>query len=102
MTACDSDAINDSKVQEILAHLEDKDDLVTKTELEKITVRDAERLKPSIEELPTLELKQLPYYLEYAFLEENSELPVIIAAGLTSAQREKLLKILKEHKSALA
>ena len=46
-------------------------------------------------------MKQLPDYLEYAFLEENSKLPVIIAAGLTETQRSQLLKVLKEHKCAL-
>ncbi|GJQ95454.1 DNA-directed DNA polymerase [Tanacetum coccineum] len=35
--------------------------------------------KSSIEEPPELELKDLPSYLEYAFLEENDKLPVIIA-----------------------
>ncbi|GJX20144.1 reverse transcriptase domain-containing protein [Tanacetum coccineum] len=35
----------------------------------------------SIEEPPDLELKDLPSHLEYAFLEENEKLPVIIAKG---------------------
>ncbi|GKC40832.1 hypothetical protein Tco_1053216 [Tanacetum coccineum] len=35
--------------------------------------------KPSIEEPPELELKDLPSHLEYVFLEENNKLPVIIA-----------------------
>ncbi|GJW39881.1 reverse transcriptase domain-containing protein [Tanacetum coccineum] len=35
--------------------------------------------KPSIEEPPELELKDLPSHLEYAYLEENDKLPVIIA-----------------------
>ena len=59
-------------------------------------------MKPSIEEPPVLELKQLPEYLEYAFLEEDSKLPVIIASGLSTAQKDKLLKVLKEHKRAIA
>ncbi|GJW42042.1 reverse transcriptase domain-containing protein [Tanacetum coccineum] len=37
--------------------------------------------KSSIEEPPKLELKDLPSHLEYAFLEENDKLPVIIAKG---------------------
>ncbi|GKB43920.1 hypothetical protein Tco_0888862 [Tanacetum coccineum] len=37
--------------------------------------------KSSIEEPPELELKDLPSYLEYDFLEENDKLPVIIAKG---------------------
>ncbi|GJU53716.1 hypothetical protein Tco_1227430 [Tanacetum coccineum] len=38
--------------------------------------------KSSIEEPPELELKDLPSHLEYAYLEENEKLPVIIAKGL--------------------
>ncbi|GJT40221.1 hypothetical protein Tco_0940086 [Tanacetum coccineum] len=39
--------------------------------------------KSSIEEPPELELKDLPSHLEYAFLEENDKLPVIIAKEKT-------------------
>ncbi|GKB71511.1 reverse transcriptase domain-containing protein [Tanacetum coccineum] len=38
--------------------------------------------KSSIEEPPKLELKDLPSHLEYAYLEENDKLLVIIAKGL--------------------
>ncbi|GJU89434.1 reverse transcriptase domain-containing protein [Tanacetum coccineum] len=48
-------------------------------------VGDFEAVSPSqntsIEEPPDLELKDLPSHLEYAFLEENEKLPVIIAKG---------------------
>ncbi|GJW98958.1 reverse transcriptase domain-containing protein [Tanacetum coccineum] len=37
--------------------------------------------KPSIKEPPKLELKDLPSHLEYAYLEENDKLPVIIVKG---------------------
>ncbi|GKA15070.1 retrovirus-related pol polyprotein from transposon TNT 1-94 [Tanacetum coccineum] len=39
------------------------------------------KAKSSIEEPPELELKDLPSHLEYAYLEENDKLPVIIAKG---------------------
>nr|GEV33489.1 reverse transcriptase domain-containing protein [Tanacetum cinerariifolium] len=39
---------------------------------------DATMTKPSIEELPELELKELPSQLEYAFLEETNKLPTIV------------------------
>ncbi|GJS17038.1 reverse transcriptase domain-containing protein [Tanacetum coccineum] len=39
------------------------------------------KAKPSIEQPPKLELKDLPSHLEYAYLEENDKLPVIIAKG---------------------
>ncbi|GJX53069.1 reverse transcriptase domain-containing protein, partial [Tanacetum coccineum] len=58
--------------------------------------------KSSIEEPPELELKDLPSHLEYAFLEENDKLPVIIAKGLKNNQKEALINVLKSHKRAIA
>ncbi|GJU24731.1 reverse transcriptase domain-containing protein [Tanacetum coccineum] len=58
--------------------------------------------KSSIEEPPELELKDLPSHLEYAFLEENDKLPVIIAKGLKNDEKDALLKVLKSHKGAIA
>ncbi|GKF74016.1 hypothetical protein Tco_0220348, partial [Tanacetum coccineum] len=60
------------------------------------------KAKPSIEEPPELELKDLPSHLEYAYLEENDKLPVIIAKGLKVVEKEALLKVLKSHKRAIA
>ncbi|GKD23873.1 hypothetical protein Tco_1225576, partial [Tanacetum coccineum] len=48
--------------------------------------------KSSIEGPPELELKDLPSHLEYAFLEENDKLPVIIAKGLKNDEKDALLK----------
>ncbi|GJS42879.1 hypothetical protein Tco_0567922 [Tanacetum coccineum] len=58
--------------------------------------------KSSIEEPPELELKDLPSHLEYAYLEENDKLPVIIAKGLKDNEKDALLKVLKYHKWAIA
>ncbi|GJV71389.1 reverse transcriptase domain-containing protein [Tanacetum coccineum] len=58
--------------------------------------------KSSIEEPPELELKDLPSHLEYAYLEENDKLPVIIAKGLKNDQKEALINVLKSHKHAIA
>ncbi|GJS34471.1 reverse transcriptase domain-containing protein [Tanacetum coccineum] len=60
------------------------------------------KAKSSIEEPPELELKDLPSHLEYAYLEENDKLPVIIAKGLKDDEKEALLKVLKSHKRAIA
>ncbi|KAJ8759780.1 hypothetical protein K2173_009881 [Erythroxylum novogranatense] len=57
--------------------------------------------KPSIEVPPELELKQLPHHLKYAYLGENSTLPVIVSTELTNVQEEKLLRVLKGHKRAI-
>ncbi|KAI3773993.1 hypothetical protein L1987_48534 [Smallanthus sonchifolius] len=58
--------------------------------------------RPSIEDPPPVELKELPIHLEYAFLVGESRLPVIIASDLTSDEKERLLEVLKHHKQAIA
>ncbi|GJT54545.1 reverse transcriptase domain-containing protein [Tanacetum coccineum] len=60
------------------------------------------KVKSSIKEPPELELKDLPSYLEYAYLEGIDKLPVIIAKGLKDDEKEALLKVLKSHKWAIA
>ncbi|GJW42403.1 reverse transcriptase domain-containing protein [Tanacetum coccineum] len=60
------------------------------------------KAKPSVEEPPELELKDLPSHLEYAYLEENDKLPVIIAKGLKDNEKDALLKVLKSYKRAIA
>ncbi|GKD75604.1 putative nucleotidyltransferase, ribonuclease H [Tanacetum coccineum] len=47
-------------------------------------------------------LKELPSHLEYAFLNNNQEFSVIISSLLTSQEKESLLKVLTQHKVALA
>ncbi|GJZ56013.1 reverse transcriptase domain-containing protein [Tanacetum coccineum] len=64
--------------------------------------REIIKAKSSMEEPPELELKDLPSHLEYAYLEENDKLPVIIAKGLKDVEKEALLKVLKSHKRAIA
>nr|GEV41685.1 reverse transcriptase domain-containing protein [Tanacetum cinerariifolium] len=63
---------------------------------------DATMTKPSIEEPPDLELKELPSHLEYAFLEETDKLPVIISKELEDEEKYALLKVLKSHKRAIS
>ncbi|GJT26568.1 reverse transcriptase domain-containing protein [Tanacetum coccineum] len=60
------------------------------------------KAKPSMEEPPELELKDLPSHLEYAYLEENNKLPVIIVKALKDNEKDALLKVLKSHKRAIA
>ncbi|GJX86176.1 reverse transcriptase domain-containing protein [Tanacetum coccineum] len=62
---------------------------------------DVTMTKPSIEEPPELELKDLPSYLEYAFLEGTDKLPVIIFEELKDEEKAALLKVLKSHKRAI-
>nr|GEU44302.1 reverse transcriptase domain-containing protein [Tanacetum cinerariifolium] len=60
------------------------------------------RLKQSCVEPPKLELKELPKHLEYAFLQENNQLPVVISSALSIAKKSRLLEVLKNHKGAIA
>ncbi|GKE81322.1 reverse transcriptase domain-containing protein [Tanacetum coccineum] len=48
------------------------------------------------------ELKDLPPHLEYAFLEDDNKLPVIIAKELSLGEKSDLIKVLKSHKRAIA
>ncbi|CAN6544140.1 unnamed protein product [Malus baccata var. baccata] len=59
------------------------------------------KLLPSIIQAPILELKPLPSHLKYIFLGENETLPAIISSSLTAQKEEKLVRVLKEFKSAL-
>ncbi|GJT94255.1 reverse transcriptase domain-containing protein, partial [Tanacetum coccineum] len=46
--------------------------------------------------------KDLPPHLEYAFLEGDNKLPVIIAKDLSVEEKVTLIKVLKSHKRAIA
>nr|GEV37052.1 reverse transcriptase domain-containing protein [Tanacetum cinerariifolium] len=59
-------------------------------------------IKSSIDEPPEVELKDLPPHLEYAFLEGNNKLPVIISKELGDEEKSALIKVLKSHKRAIA
>ncbi|GJS69699.1 DNA-directed DNA polymerase [Tanacetum coccineum] len=61
-----------------------------------------EEIKSSCEDPPDLELKDLPSHLEYAFLEGDDKLPVIIAKNLKDKDKTALIKVLKSHKHAIA
>ncbi|GJU80031.1 reverse transcriptase domain-containing protein [Tanacetum coccineum] len=51
------------------------------------------RLKTSSIEPPKLELKELPKHLEYAFLRENNQLPVVISFALSTIEKARLLEV---------
>ena len=60
-----------------------------------------DRVLPSEEKPPKLELKLLPSHLKYAFLGVEDTFPVIISSSLESDQKNKLLEILRTHKTAI-
>ncbi|GJY17949.1 reverse transcriptase domain-containing protein [Tanacetum coccineum] len=63
---------------------------------------EAKTAKSSIDEPLEVELKDLPPHLEYAFLEDNNKLPVIIAKYLSVDEKTALIKVLKSRKRAIA
>ncbi|GJY30894.1 reverse transcriptase domain-containing protein [Tanacetum coccineum] len=68
-----------------------------------LKICEAKNDKSSIDEPPEVELKDLPPHLEYAFLEGDDKLPVIIANILESVEEKAtLIKVLKSHKRAIA
>nr|GEW91330.1 reverse transcriptase domain-containing protein [Tanacetum cinerariifolium] len=67
-----------------------------------IKIEELKSIKSSVDEPPELELKDLPSHLEYAFLEGTDKLPVIIAKDLKDDEKERLIKVLKSHKQAIA
>nr|GEU93313.1 reverse transcriptase domain-containing protein [Tanacetum cinerariifolium] len=63
-----------------------------------LKVCEAKIVKSSVDEPPEVELKDLPPHLEYAFLESDNKLPVIIAKELGDEEKSALIKVLKSHK----
>nr|GFD13803.1 reverse transcriptase domain-containing protein [Tanacetum cinerariifolium] len=59
-------------------------------------------IKSSVDEPPEVELKDLPPHLQYAFLEGDDKLHVIIAKELGDEEKSALIKVLKSHKRAIA
>ncbi|GJT76451.1 hypothetical protein Tco_1043176 [Tanacetum coccineum] len=54
------------------------------------------------EEKQIPKLKELTFYLKYAFLDGNQEFPVIISSLLSHKEKDLLLQVLSKHKDALA
>nr|GEZ66457.1 DNA-directed DNA polymerase [Tanacetum cinerariifolium] len=69
---------------------------------EELNACEAKTIKSSIDEPPKVELKDLPPHLEYAFLEGDNKLPIIISKELRDEEKSVLIKVLKSHKRAIA
>ncbi|GJT19140.1 reverse transcriptase domain-containing protein [Tanacetum coccineum] len=96
---------SDFLMEEINAFLEHDDSIPPVTHLPLSPVCEInvpEEIKSSCEDPPDLELKDLPSNLEYAFLEGDDKLPVIIAKNLKDEDKTALIKVLKSHKHAIA
>nr|GEV05081.1 hypothetical protein [Tanacetum cinerariifolium] len=66
-----------------------------------LKICEAKSNKSSIDEPPEVERKDLPPHLEYAFLEGDDKLPVIIAKDLSVEEKTALITVLKSHKRAI-
>nr|GEV61250.1 reverse transcriptase domain-containing protein [Tanacetum cinerariifolium] len=64
---------------------------------EELKISEAKSKKSSVDEPPVVELKDLPPHLEYAFLEGDDKLPVIIAKDLSVEEKTALITVLKSH-----
>nr|GEY42237.1 retrovirus-related Pol polyprotein from transposon 17.6 [Tanacetum cinerariifolium] len=67
-----------------------------------LKICEAKTDKSSVDEPTVVELKVLPPHLEYAFLEGEDKLPVIIAKDLSVEEKTALITVLKSHKRAIA
>ncbi|GKE17416.1 hypothetical protein Tco_1424993, partial [Tanacetum coccineum] len=67
-----------------------------------LKVYEAKTDKSLIDEPPEVELKDLPPHLEYAFLEGDDKLPIIIAKDLSMDEKAGLIKVLKSRKRVIA
>nr|GEX64039.1 reverse transcriptase domain-containing protein [Tanacetum cinerariifolium] len=69
---------------------------------EELKIGEAKTDKSSVDEPLAVELKALLPHLEYAFLEGDEKLLVIIAKDLSVEEKTALLTVLKSHKRAIA
>nr|GEY67177.1 reverse transcriptase domain-containing protein [Tanacetum cinerariifolium] len=67
-----------------------------------LKICEAKSDKSSIDEPPEVKLKDLPPHLEYAFLEGDDKLLVIIVKDLSVEEKAALITVLKSHKRAIA
>ncbi|XP_073120643.1 uncharacterized protein [Henckelia pumila] len=72
---------------------EENEELCSNEELKEIVV--------NLNRAPIIELKTLPKHLKYVFRGEGETLPAIISSILEIEQEEKLIQVLKEHKTAI-
>ncbi|RDY12523.1 Retrovirus-related Pol polyprotein, partial [Mucuna pruriens] len=82
------------KAEIMSAHLVPSPIQVGQTDPESLT-------ENSLSTPPPMELKPLPNHLKYAYLDNEQQLPVIIANNLYQEQEDKLLNVLRQHKKAI-
>ncbi|CAM8954149.1 unnamed protein product [Rhodiola kirilowii] len=88
-------------ILDVLDQLEIAQSLTPRYEVNAVRLFKSQVCLPSVVQAPTVELKPLPSHLKYAFLGEDSTLPVIIKSGLEADQERRLIGVLTEHKLAI-
>ncbi|CAM8877841.1 unnamed protein product [Rhodiola kirilowii] len=88
-------------ILDVLSQLEIARPLTPRYEVNEVRLFKSNVFLPSTVQAPKLELKPLPEHLKYAFLGENSMLPVIIKNGLETEQEKRLIEVLSRHKLAI-
>nr|GFB00929.1 reverse transcriptase domain-containing protein [Tanacetum cinerariifolium] len=85
----------------LLEELLNNDPSLSPLPLKELNVEEIKTVISSIDEPPKLELKELPSYLEYAFLEGADKLPVIISKELKDKEKSALLEVLKIRRALI-
>ncbi|GKC52173.1 reverse transcriptase domain-containing protein [Tanacetum coccineum] len=79
-----------------------KDEEEADEDFEELTLEEKLRIKKYIQDPPTNIEKSSSAHLEYAYLEMNYLLPVILSSRLKANEKERLVSVLKNHKEAFA
>ncbi|KAD2393546.1 hypothetical protein E3N88_40523 [Mikania micrantha] len=98
----DVDPVSEGRFDEEMVALLSHDPSPRDEVFEVMDRKDEPKALPSVEDPPSVELKELPGHLEYAFLDGESRFPVIISSALTSGEKARLLEVLKMPKKAIA
>nr|GEV60017.1 reverse transcriptase domain-containing protein [Tanacetum cinerariifolium] len=96
-----SQALIDVHKGELTLHIRNESITYNLDQTKELKVCEAKTVKSSVDEPPEVELKDLPLHLEYAFLEGDNKLPVIISKELGDEEKSALIKVLKSHKRAI-
>jgi hypothetical protein len=83
-----------------------------RNEIDEILLRQPELIKHNLpvedtgttlppKEDPVFDLKLLPDYLKYAYIDDKKIYPVIISSKLSGKEEERLLEILRKHRGAM-
>ncbi|XP_035830019.1 uncharacterized protein LOC110944728 [Helianthus annuus] len=90
------------KVEEVVSESEEVDEDEWVPEVLELSEIKSESESTPMEKPAPLELKVLSSHLEYAFLGEGSEFPVIISSKLEEGEKGRLLEVLRVNREAIA